>query len=261
MADNNIKNNYNHDYNHNSLLRFLIRVNRIIFILIFVVCGFTLSSPYLGEINYTIKHIIASDYRKKQELKEKELDNIFTNLLTQNNLESNQGVVERREEDTNKIYIPSIDLESDVLELSKLEDLHTGVWRRPETSTPDMGGNTVMIAHRYTRKGGESGPNTFYHLPKVQIDDNIFVSYNGVGYKYKVYDVQVLSADATYIEDATTTADLLTLYTCTPLWSASERHVVFAKLISPVINNKITNFDNLDEADAKALDVNINNNN
>lgn len=81
-----------------------------------------------------------------------------------------------------------------------------------------------------------SGPNTFYHLPKVKIGEKVFVLYEGTRYTYEVYNVEVVSDDSVEIEDATTTANILTLYTCTPLWSAKDRHVVQARLVSESIN-------------------------
>ena len=146
-------------------------------------------------------------------------------ISKQENLEKNEN-----KQTGNIIHIPSIDLDAPIQELEKIEDLHIGTWRRPNASTPELGGNTVIVAHRYTSIGGRS-ENTFYNLPKVEIGEDIFVDYKNKRYGYTVYDVQVVEPDAEWVEEASST-DMLTLYTCTPLWTSTHRHVILSKLSS-----------------------------
>ncbi len=207
---------------------YLIRwINRIISIVIFFICVWIIISPFSPEITFAYKKY----FSKNSALEiEKKLEN---NIQEQNNKISTT-TEKKLELVGNTIYIPSIDLETEIKELKSIDDLHTGSWRRPETSTPDKGGNTVIVAHRYTRKNGESGPNTFYFLPKVQMGEKIFVNHENKMYEYEVYDIKIVEPEDTYIEDPTK-ENILTLYTCTPLWTSSQRHVVVAKLISPKI--------------------------
>jgi LPXTG-site transpeptidase (sortase) family protein len=64
-------------------------------------------------------------------------------------------------------------------------------------------------------------------LDKLNIDDLIIVYYEGVEYDYKVSEVFIVEPEDLHVEE-----DLgyhvLTLYTCTPLWTSSKRLVVRA---------------------------------
>jgi LPXTG-site transpeptidase (sortase) family protein len=135
---------------------------------------------------------------------ENNLENLSQNIEIKNST-SAENILNKENQDkleNNTIFIPSIDLEAEVKELKSIEDLHTGSWRRPETSTPDKGGNTVIIAHRYTRKNGESGPNTFYFLPKVQMGEKIFVSYEKKMYEYEVTEIKVVEPEDVHFTPA-----------------------------------------------------------
>lgn len=130
----------------------------------------------------------------------------------------------------NTLIIPKIYLTTPIQELDRIEDLHTGSWLRPNTSTPEKGGNTVIVGHRYTSIGGYT-ENTFYHLPKLEIGDRVYADWNNHRYEYEVYSIKVVSPDDEEVE-APSAQNILTLYTCTPLWTSTERHVVVSRLIS-----------------------------
>jgi LPXTG-site transpeptidase (sortase) family protein len=123
----------------------------------------------------------------------------------------------------NLIAIPSIQLHEKIHEGQDATALQNGAWRRPHTSTPDQGSNTVVVGHRFTY----NGPATFYHLDKIQKGDEITVVWEREIYRYEVAFVKVVPADHIAVEDGTN-EPLLTLYTCTPLWSATERLVIGA---------------------------------
>jgi len=125
-----------------------------------------------------------------------------------------------------RLEIPSILVDGEVLVGDSSELLNQGIWHRPGTSTPDQGGNSVFVAHRFQYT---SGPNTFYHLDKVKVGEEFFVNWEGERYEYEVFEVLVVPPDAFYIEDPTDES-IVTLYTCTPLWTAAQRLVVRGKL-------------------------------
>lgn len=104
--------------------------------------------------------------------------------------------------------------------------LDKGIWRYPKGSTPDKGGNTVLIGHRFTYTNPRG---VFYYLNKVAIGDEIGVFWNSKEYLYKVTTITVVDPHNTSIEDATSDARL-TLFTCTPLWLPKDRLVVVAEL-------------------------------
>ncbi|HNQ31506.1 MAG TPA: sortase [Candidatus Woesebacteria bacterium] len=128
----------------------------------------------------------------------------------------------------NRLVMPQIGVDSLVVEGIGPDVLDKGLWRRPNSSTPDKGGNTVITGHRFLYS---SGPKTFYNLDKVQIGDKFFLFWEGVEYDYEVVDIFVVEPDQIEIED-NTPEPLLTLYTCTPLWSSAQRLVIRARLIN-----------------------------
>ena len=127
----------------------------------------------------------------------------------------------------NTLVIPDIGVDTKILEGATESTLDKGIWRRPLTSTPDKGGNTVLTGHRFMYT---SGPNTFYSLDKVKKGDKFIVFWNKKEYDYEVFDTEVVEPTDISIED-NTKDPIITLYTCTPLFTSSQRLVVKGKLI------------------------------
>lgn len=127
----------------------------------------------------------------------------------------------------NRLVIPKIVLNQAILEGTSPYTVNKGVWARPNASTPPQGGNTVLVGHRYTY----SGPSVFYDLDKIAVGDVIIVYWQGVEYDYQVHSTKVVAATDLAVESATKQAEL-TLYTCTPLWSFTNRLVVVADPIA-----------------------------
>ena len=128
----------------------------------------------------------------------------------------------------NRLVIPSIALDEPIIEGSSLSVIGLGgTWRRPNTSTPDKGGNTVLVGHRFSY----SDPATFYHLDKIDVGERFDVWWQGKEYEYQVFETTIVPATTVSIEGMTT-EPIVTLYTCTPLWTATNRLVVRAKLIN-----------------------------
>lgn len=123
-----------------------------------------------------------------------------------------------------KLFIPSLDLTEPIYGGGKAS-LNKGVWRVPHTSTPDKGGNTVLVGHRFTYK---DPTGVFYHLDKVQTGDPITVHWQDRIYEYRVTEIKVVPATELSVEDNTPEPQL-TIYTCTPLWSVEKRLVIIAK--------------------------------
>lgn len=127
--------------------------------------------------------------------------------------------------DENRLVIPQIGVDGEIFEGEK-DVLDKGLWRRPSSSNPLLGGNTVIVAHRFLYS---SGPVTFYHLDKMNIGDEFSVYWEGKEYVYKVFDI--FEVDPAYVEiEENTLNNILTLYTCTPLYTAEKRLVVRSEL-------------------------------
>lgn len=131
----------------------------------------------------------------------------------------------------NRLVIPQMGLDTSINEGKYSDTLKKGVWRRPQTSTPDKGGNTVIVGHRFTYS---DGPAIFYHLDKLKVGDQFAVFWQGKKYLYQAQEVRVVEPHQTEIEQ-NTDEPTLTLYTCTPMWTSKQRLVVIAK---PVEDNQ-----------------------
>lgn len=122
----------------------------------------------------------------------------------------------------NTIQIPSIGVDTEILEGKSIAMLNKGIWRRPQS--PELGkGNFVLAGHRYMWK---TGPNTFYKLPELKNGDLVRIFWKGERKDYFVKEVFEVAENATDIEKDTGD-DFLTLYTCT-LITSSARVVVRA---------------------------------
>ena len=137
------------------------------------------------------------------------------------------GVESSATPEGDRLVIPSIQVDGEIVTGSDPIALDQGIWLRPQGATPDQKSNTVLAAHRYLYK---AGPNTFYNLDKVTIGEQIAVFWEDREYNYRVTEINEVAADATEVEEPTSTS-VLTLYTCTPIWTASRRLVVKAELI------------------------------
>ena len=129
----------------------------------------------------------------------------------------------------NHVIIPVMLLDQPVLEgpvKNTYSILAKGIWHWPNSSTPDKGGNTVLIGHRFTYTQPKG---VFYYLNKLQPGDEIGLFWNNKQYTYKVTSSSEVPPNDTAIEDNTPDARL-TLFTCTPLWLPKDRLVVVAAL-------------------------------
>jgi sortase A len=126
----------------------------------------------------------------------------------------------------NGLIIPAIALDQAVHEGQNPSTLKQGLWHRPASSTPDKGGNTVIVGHRLTYTDPRG---TLYHLDKVQPGDELALTWGAKRYLYTVIETKVVGPEAIEVE-APTTEPRLTLYTCTPLWLPKDRLVVVARL-------------------------------
>ena len=129
----------------------------------------------------------------------------------------------------NRIVIPSISLNEPILESSNINVItNGGTWRRPSSATPKDNNNTVIVGHRYYG----NNISTFYNLDKVKVGQLLAVYWEGQEFLYEVTETKVVTPSTVDIE-APTSERQLTLYTCTPIWTARNRLVVIAKPVQP----------------------------
>lgn len=129
----------------------------------------------------------------------------------------------------NQIIIPKIGVNAPIIEsLNESYGLARGAWRLPQSSTPDEGGNTVITGHRFQYLP----PNnvTFYLLDKLEIGDIISIIWQQKEYYYKVIATKIIKPEDLSIL-ASSEKNILTVFTCNPVFSMKERLVVIAELI------------------------------
>ncbi len=174
----------------------------------------------MPEINYQLRNLLGIKYKEEVVFLEEEPEQ-----------EEDIGRRESRFEDFdmtgNRLIIPTIGVHIPIVEGNDESVLNRGAWRRPNASTPDKGGNTVITGHRFHY----IPPNnkTFYNLNKVGIGSKVIVFWNDEEYRYTVYERFVVQPQQTEIENPME-GNILTLYTCHPLWTADQRLVVRARL-------------------------------
>ena len=125
----------------------------------------------------------------------------------------------------NRLVIPKIGVDVEIVEGSTQTALWRGVWRIPGTSTPDHSSNTVLSGHRFQYRPPNS--STLYLLDRLQNGDVIIVYWQDQEYDYVVRQRRVVNPDAIEIL-APTDTPLLTIFTCTPLFTTKQRLVLFA---------------------------------
>jgi sortase A len=129
----------------------------------------------------------------------------------------------------NRIVIPSISLNEPIIESGSIEAItNGGTWRRPKSSIPTEENNTVIVGHRFFG----NNVSTFYHLDKLLVGQLLAIYWEGKEILYEVTETKVVDPSAVEIEGPTTEKQL-TLYTCTPIWTAKNRLVIIAKPVDP----------------------------
>jgi len=186
------------------------QLNNLLFILIILINGYIIVAPvwprvtFWWQSNHTARHA----------------------ELTQQLITS--ATHSKTQSEPNSLIIPAMLLQAPTLEGPKqnwFQLLKAGVWRWPDSSTPDKGGNTVFLAHRFSYTGPRGA---FYYLNKLKVGDKIGVIWNGKTYTYHVISSRTVPPTETSIEDNTADARI-TLFTCTPLWNPLNRLVVVAE--------------------------------
>jgi LPXTG-site transpeptidase (sortase) family protein len=184
------------------------KINNVLSIIIIVLAIYIFVTPFLPAFIYKYKQATSTDGGY-----------VYQSQANPKGADKGKPVPQ-----DNRIVIPGLLLDEPIKESKSIGIIDNGgTWRRPKTSSPDKGGNTVIIAHRYTYKGA----STFYNLDKVATGNKILVYWQGKEHIYRVTEVKVISPKDTSVEQPTDDKRL-TLYTCTPLWHAKDRLVITA---------------------------------
>lgn len=126
------------------------------------------------------------------------------------------------------INIPKIGLDEIVVDDVGVEDLKKGVGHYPDTKMPGQPGNVGFAGHRTTYG------HPFNRIDELDPGDPILVTtLSGVTYRYETVGQTVVTPEHVEVLDDTPD-NRLTLTTCNPKYSAAQRLIVTAKLVTPL---------------------------
>ena len=135
----------------------------------------------------------------------------------------------------NNLYIPKIAIDVpvswNVSDANTLPALENGVAHYLGTALPGQPGNVFISGHSsfyWWNKG--SFKEIFALLDKMQIGDNIYISYHGALYTYRVIDKKTVKPSDMSVLNQTNTKTL-SLMTCVPVGTNLNRLIVTAQQI------------------------------
>ncbi len=205
-------------------------INRVLATVVVCFGMYLALAPMVPELVFQFRHSTSGGWLLRQVGWSQKQDQPVPLVVRSETMDEQQLAVlpQDRVVEQNTLIIPSINVSTPILESQTSKVLEQGIWHRPKTSTPDAGSNTVLVGHRFLYT---SGAHTFYHLDKLKVGDEIMVFWLKQKYTYIVDSVTITGPASTEIE-LPTSQPVLTLYTCTPLFSVNKRLVVRAFLKS-----------------------------
>lgn len=127
-----------------------------------------------------------------------------------------------------QLVIPSIGVDMEIIFGDDMDAAwKKGTWHIPGSGTPDSPNgykNIVLSAHRFLYT---SGPQTFYFLDTLKAGDDIYVYWDNSPYHFVVDSQKIVQPNEVEIL-ADTPEQILTLFTCHPVWSTKQRLVITA---------------------------------
>lgn len=192
--------------------------NNLLSVLVIIIALYIIIAPFIPKIQFLLRD------------KSPEVTAPYSGRLAQDTGSNSTASIPA----DNRLVVPSIGINEPIKESSNIWVIrYGGTWRRPSSANPSLGGNTVIVGHRYYGSEG----STFYNLDQVAIGDEIAAYWEGVEYVYKVTEITVVDPSQVRIE-APTADKRLTLYTCHPLWTSKNRLVIVAKPVESKTTDK-----------------------
>ncbi|MFM8303010.1 MAG: class E sortase [Actinomycetota bacterium] len=126
------------------------------------------------------------------------------------------------------LVIPKIGVDAYVMQGTDDSALRKGPGHYPATPLPGQRGNAAIAGHRTTYGA------PFSDLDALQVGDTMQVTTLQGSFEYRVYDSLVVAPDQAQVLDPDPTRPAtITLTTCNPKYSASQRLVVKGALVIP----------------------------
>lgn len=131
-----------------------------------------------------------------------------------------------------RLVIPKIGVDTPIVDGNNIDILNSveGVWREIKSRSPETPGNMTLAGHRFQYLPPNS--TTFYNLDKLEEGDNIIVFWDSKTYIYKIFKTFEVTPDHVEILNDSDIEHEITLYTCTPVYTSTDRLVVKAKLVT-----------------------------
>ena len=109
------------------------------------------------------------------------------------------------------LKIPAINLEHGFVDKnSKYNNVNKNIYVHPSSKYPDsLNGNLILASH-----SGNSAISYFKYLYKLNIDDDVYITYNGKDYHYKIVKIYKDTKDGTVAIRRDVNKTTLTLITC-----------------------------------------------
>ena len=122
------------------------------------------------------------------------------------------------------ISIPKIGVDEIVIAGVRPDDLQIGPGHMPWTPLPGQPGNAVISGHRVTHG------RPFFDLDQLGPGDELMVETTIGVHTYQVRSTEIVAPTDVWVTNPRRGA-WLTLTTCHPRYSASQRYIVFAELV------------------------------
>mgnify|MGYP003611240339 CR=1 FL=1 len=178
------------------------------------------------------------EYLKSQEVQSSisDLDNAFSESATASALTAGSitagavtepAVPKYKPTVIGRIKIPAVSINLLLVEGTTSKDLNWGAGHLTATPMPGEQGNCAIAGHRNYTFG-----SYFSRLGEVKLGDKITIEYNKNTYTYEVYDIFAVKPDDSSVLGQPAEGSMLTLITCHPKGSNTERLIIWAKLVS-----------------------------
>lgn len=132
---------------------------------------------------------------------------------------------------TYTISIPRINIKDAVVSVND-DDLAKHLVNFGGTAIPPEKGNSVIFGHSTLPQlfDPKNYKTIFANAYQIKIGDELFVDVLGATYKYKVYNIMVVSPNDTSVLEQDYSDSFITLITCTPPGTIWKRLIIKARL-------------------------------
>ncbi len=122
-----------------------------------------------------------------------------------------------------RVIIPRIQVDTDICTSGGKACLDFGVWMKYF----DYDGNILLTGHSFTLL--PFGAGVFYALSELEVGDRVYI-FLDLERVYIIENIFITDRFNIDVENFNETENSLVIYSCYPLWSASQRIVVKASL-------------------------------